>query len=508
MRPAHVATSAAVLLGVLAGGCFDYVDNCKLALTCPRGTGGTGGGDAGPPPGCIPSKSKDPVADACGIFVSATGDDSAAGTKEKPLKTIQAALAKGSTIYACAGAMPFTEAVTIGKAATLFGALDCASWSYDAAKKTLLTAAADAVPLTLTSAASGSEVRDFAINAVDATAAGGSSIALLDDHADLALDHVDVTAGKGVAGAAGAVQAQAQTPATANGGNGSDNAACTVTTIIPGGAGGTNVCDGTKVDGGNGGKGAPVSVGDQGGDGLPVMTPGNGGSGQTKTLACNMNDPKGAAGMIGPAGTGARGVGDVSASGYAPSAAAPGSNGSPGQGGGGGGGGRQCDMGGMFAGPSGGGGGAGGCAGAPGKPGQGGGSSIGILALGAKLTLATVTIATKDGGKGGVGGDGQHGGDGGLAGHAVGSAACDGGKGGQGGAGGPGGGGSGGHSAAIVVKGAMLPDLASTTIVHGNGAAGGTGGDMDMSAQTKGDDGLGCKALDFTDPQSMAACAK
>jgi hypothetical protein len=500
------ATSVAALLGVLASGCFDYFDNCELALTCPRGTGGTGGGDAGPPPGCIPSKSKDPVADACGVFVSVTGDDGAAGTKAKPLKTIQAALAKGSTIYACAGTSSFTEAVTIGKAVTLFGALDCAGWGYDASKKTQLTAAADAVPLTLTSAASGSEVRDFAIGAADAAAAGGSSIAVLDDHADLALENVDVTAGVGAAGAAGDAQAQVMTPAMASGSPGTDDPTCNVPGSISGGLGGKNMCDGMTTGGGIGGTGIADVAGGDGSGGKPVMTPSNGGVGQTNGASCKPGQP-GIDGGPGTAGTGARGIGDISASGYQAASGALGMSGVPGQGGGGGGGARQCDVNGMFAGPSGGGGGAGGCAGAPGKPGQGGGSSIGILALGAKLTLATVTLTTKDGGKGGGGGNGQPGGTGGQQGNQGGSGACPGGPGGQGGAGGPGGGGSGGHSAAIVVKGGQLPDLASTTIMHGNGAAGGTGGDMDLSAQTKGDDGLGCKALDFTDPQSMA-CAK
>jgi hypothetical protein len=38
------------------------------------------------------------------VFVSPVGDDGNPGTKAKPLKTLKAAMAKGSTIYACAGA--------------------------------------------------------------------------------------------------------------------------------------------------------------------------------------------------------------------------------------------------------------------------------------------------------------------------------------------------------------------------------------------------------------------
>jgi hypothetical protein len=510
MRKMYRFISAGALLqGALLVGCWSTYDDYYLPLTDPKLAIWDAGpdGDGGLPVGCDPSAATGAVADSCGVFVSVTGDDSNAGTKAKPLKTLKAALAKGATIYACAGAAPFVEAVAIDKAATLFGALDCSTWIYDASQKTQLTAEADAIPLSLTSAAGGSELHDFAIVAVGATVAGGSSIAVLDDHADLTLDHVDVAAGKGAAGAAGEAQGQVQTPATANGTNGGDNAACTVATIIPGGAGGANACDGTKTDGGNGGKGAPVSVGDQGGDGSPMATPGNGGTGQTKTASCDPGG-KGTDGSIGPAGTGARGIGDVSASGYVSPAAMLGGNGLSGQGGGGGGGGRQCDVNGMFAGPSGGGGGAGGCGGTSGAAGQSGGSSVGILALGAKLTLSSVSITTKDGGAGGAGGDGQLGGNGGIAGNAVGGAACNGGKGGQGGAGGPGGGGAGGHSSGIAIKGGQLPDLASTTVMHANAGTGGKGGDMDATAQTKGDDGHGCRTLDFSNPMSPTACAK
>ncbi len=89
----------------------------------------------------------------------------------------------------------------------------------------------------------------------------------------------------------------------------------------------------------------------------------------------------------------------------------------------------------------------------------------------------------------------------------AGRASCGGGKGGQGARGGSGGGGAGGHSAGIAVKGGKLPDLGTTTIALGNPGMGGAGGDMDMTAQTKGDDGMACKTLDFTAPSSPTACA-
>jgi hypothetical protein len=501
---AWVLGAVATLGALHAIGCvFHTPVNCENDLVNCSGTGG-------PPPGCEPSMSSAPVADTCGVFVSTLGDDGNAGTKEKPLRTIGAALGKGTAIYACAGAMPFSEPVMVSKAVTLFGALDCATWGYDATNKTQLTAVADGVPLTLASTAGGSEVYDFAITAADAMTAGGSSIAVIDDGAGVVLEGVSVTAGAGAVGTAGMGQSQVVTPPGvtpmgATGANGTDDTACSMTGVF-GGAGGKNTCGGINTEGGAGGDGLAAGSGGNGGDGSPMMTPGNGGSGQTAS-SCKPGGV-GTDGSPGPLGIGARGIGDVSSTGYANPTGMLGGSGSPGQGGGGGGGALACDSPtDMFAGPSGGGGGAGGCPGGPGNTGQSGGSSIGILALGATLTLNTVSIATHDGGAGGTGGDGQHGGAGGSAGHApMGSNACDGGKGGQGGAGGPGGGGAGGHSVAVAIKGGTLPDLSNTTIVPGMGGAGGPGGDMDMTAQTKGDDGMACKTLDFTNPMSPTAC--
>src|SRR5262249_20180192 len=155
----------------------------------------------------------------------------------------------GSTIYVCAGTMPYTETLSVGKPVTLFGALDCTTWAYAAANKTQLTAAADTVPLSLTSAATGTQINDFAITAADAMKAWGSSIAVLDDGATLAFENVDVSAGAGKDGTAGAAQSQVTTPATAKGSDGTDDAACNMMGTISGGAGGTNTCNGTKTDG-------------------------------------------------------------------------------------------------------------------------------------------------------------------------------------------------------------------------------------------------------------------
>jgi hypothetical protein len=505
--PALLAVVLAALL-THAAGCIvpaDF-DDC---FVYPH-AGCMGAADGGQPPTCDPSQNPSPVDDTCGVFVSPAGDDGNVGTKAKPLKTMTAALGKGSAVYACAGTTPFSEVLLVNAPVTIFGALDCATWAYQPSKKTALTAPADMIPLTLARSAGLSLVHDIQITAVDATMAGGSSIALLDDHGDLTLVRVDVVAGRGAAGPPGPPQAQVTTPPTAAGGDGNDNM-CGATTN-GGGNPGQNMCFymGSMMDtsGGTGGTGTSGTAGTPGTGGNPMSaTTGTGGKAQDASGPCATGG-QGNPGSPGMPGTGARGIGSVDASGYhGPLATAGMTGGSPGQGGGGGGGAAKCSTGG--SGPGGGGGGAGGCPGAPGNPGQSGGSSFGILALGANLTLATVTISTKAGAAGGLGGDGQQGGPGGSSGHApMNSNACDGNKGGAGGRGGSGGGGAGGHSAGIAIAGGALPDLKDAAITHDTGGPGGAGGDMDGTLQTKGDNGLGCATLEFTDPTSPTACMK
>ena len=488
--------------------------------------GGTGGHDSGPPPACIPSENTAAVADTCGLFVSSSkgSDTTGKGTQLSPYKTLKHALseANGKPVYACGEA--FTEAVTISASVELYGALDCANktWTYDASTKTQLTAGADEVPLTLTSAASGSAVYDFAVTAVNATQPGGSSIAVLDDQAGLDLVRCDLSAGKGADGGpgvtpmgSGQVGADAPMPSPATALDG-----CVMGhNGVVGGQPGQSMCDGTTTNGGLGGQGTDLTTGGLGGDAPPQPQPdagapfdGKGGQAQGPSAVCLPGDP-GANGLPGTMpGTGATGIGDLASMDYqAPTATAGQTPGSPGYGGGGGGGAKQCANG--SAGPAGGGGGAGGCGGQPGGPGQSAGSSFALVSVGANVSLNTVTLTSVDGGVGGVGGNGQPGGHGGKGGTAGGSngdgsvQACNGGNGGQGGRGSSGGGGLGGHSAGIAFKG-TAPMQVKVSIQHGKGGAGGIGGDVDMTSPgIVGGNGLGCTTLDFTAPTSPTACA-
>jgi hypothetical protein len=506
-----------VFLGavVLHAGCFDLSSDCSVFL-CP-------GGDSGPPPSCIPSENSGAVADSCGVFVSRTRGDAThgKGTQAAPYKTITVALTKGSTVYACAGTTSYSEALVVDKAMTLFGALDCGTWAYDAVKKTQLTAPADAVPLTLSSSASGTEIYDFAITAVGATAAGGSSIALWDNGADLDLTRCELTAGQGAVGAPGVTPAGSgqqgaaaptPTPATALDGCGMNQ------TGVFGGSPGQSMCSTINTSGGLGGSGTDLATGGAGTDAQPQPQPNamsgfDGKAGKAEDTTPCLPGDNGANGLPGTMpGTGATGLGDLGSTGYQAPTATPGqSAGGPGYGGGGGGGAEKCANG--FAGPAGGGGGAGGCGGQPGGAGQSAGSSFALVSLSATVTLSTVTLTAANGGTGGVGGNGQPGGSGGNGGLAGSSGsdttvkACNGGNGGQGGRGSSGGGGLGGHSSGIAFKG-TAPTQMNVTINHGTGGPGGIGGDMDMTSPgIVGGDGLACTTLDFTNPTSPTACS-
>ena len=285
--------------------------------------------------------------------------------------------------------------VTIAASAKLYGALDCAKgWVYDASKKTQLTAAADAIPLTLTSAASGTPSTTSPSRRPTRRRREGRPSRCSMTRRTSSWTASTWRPGPGRM-ARGRRAIQVTTPATAPGSDGGDDPMCNMTIGIRAAPEARTCATGTVTNGGNGGKGLAASVGDNGGNGQPTTTPSNGGSGQTTTQHACQPGQQGTLVASARAGTGARGIGDVSATGYQ-AAAAAGGNRHPGQGGGGGGGALACDAPtDMFAGPSGGGGGAGGCGGAPGNPGQSGGSSIGILALSATLTLTSVTIKTK-----------------------------------------------------------------------------------------------------------------
>jgi hypothetical protein len=481
-RVLGVATATLVVgMAGLSAGCIFTPDvaDCSWypAMSCFDGGAGGHGGDSGPPPGCVPNESVDPVGDACGVFVSSSlGDDGSPGTKAKPLKTIQAALAKGKPVYACGEG--FTEAVSIAESVTLYGALSCAKgWVYDAAKKTQLTAGADAIPLTVSKAATSAEVNDFAITAADAMKDGGSSIAVLAAQAAVSFARCDVAAGNGKAGVAGAAFGSAA-QAGVDGNAGKD--ACTASIVVPGGSV-TNTCGGGDSTSGSGGIG-DVAQGGAGSPGLPLGSM-NFGAGDMGS-GCGAGS-KGDDGAAGTSGTGATGLGTLSASGFAGVSGGDGGPGAVAQGGGGGGGAKgettasACPSG-MGGGASGGSGASGGCGGLGGKGGNAGGASMALVSLDATLTFSSVALKVGSGGKGGDGGAPQAGGAGGMNGGAGGKGknplkpGCMGGPGGKGGDGGKGGGGTGGHAIGIAATG-TAPPMTGVTFTKGTAGGGGKG---------------------------------
>ncbi len=492
------AVLLAAAIGVHLSACVFTVPECTQcgvdggSATSSSSTSSTSG-TGGTPVVCIPSESKDPVANSCGMFVSSSlgTDDAAAdrGTQAKPFKTIGAALMKADVarVYACAES--FSEAVTISTAVDLYGGLACKGWAYlGATKKTTLTAPADAVPLTLSGDA---KIEDFAITAADAKMDGGSSIAVIVDQAVASFARCDLVAGTGKAGLAGTTPTDPVWPPDSSniaikGNDGA--AACASTMKNDGGFPKENDLCSSMMGGpigGSGGNGFVASGSN--GDLQPIATAQTALGGQGETGAgwdCSVGQGavgvNGAVGSSGDGATGASSLGVLDKSGYTGAPGQPGGLALPGQGGGGGGGAKGKPL---CAGASGGGGGVGGCGGGGGLGGKAGGASIAVVSLGAMLSFEKVTIKAGVGGDGGNGGDGQGGGVGGKGGtggngNATAPAtlkACDGGAGGQGGTGGKGGGGRGGHAIGIAYTGAAMPSTKGATFTKGTPGKGGTG---------------------------------
>jgi hypothetical protein len=432
------------------------------------------------------------------VFVSSSlgvdGNEADRGTKEKPFKSITAALNKANAtrVYACAES--FSEPVTISAAVELYGALDCTkSWAYVGATiKTALKADSDKVPLTLTGDAT---IEDFAITAVDATTDGGSSIAVIADQVTASFARCNLVAGAGKAGLAGTTPNDAVGPADSSDAaiKGNDGAiACTAAATQFGGAAKENALCPAANGGPLGGRGGVGSVNNgSNGDLQPTASVQTalGGVGQPNLdplWSCVAGSGLGSGGTNGVGGTpgegatGATALGTIGMAGYSGVAGQVGGLALPGQGGGGGGGAKgklSC------AGASGGGGGAGGCGGKGGLGGNAGGASIALVSLGATLSFEKVTIQPGIGGDGGNGGDGQGGGvggDGGTGGKGDSTApatlkACNGGAGGQGGTGGKGGGGRGGHAIGIAYTGTAMPSSNGITFAKGTPGKGGSG---------------------------------
>ena len=417
------------------------------------------------------------------VFASPTGNDANPGTKAKPKREVQAAIA---TILAGNGRYVLVAFGTYGRVMVasgtgIYGGYDPTSWERrdrfpdglplvsGSPEGVLVDGAKDVVLQHL-------RIRGLSAAPGDRSAYGIRAI----KGASLTLQRVAVSAGNGAAG-----------PAGANGQAGARGGA--------GGPGTGGACDGKGL--GFGGKGGSSSAGRAGGKGgLGGLAAGDGGSpgheGQIGTpggaggKSGNPGKPggKGQSGENGAAGTpGAGGSGSAAdaTTSWIGRAGGIGGVAEPGNGGGGGGGGGNQS--GSFVkngyGNGGGGGGAGGPGGAGGAGGGFGGGSFGILLSESKIVIEDSTIQAGNGGNGGRGGSGGVGGAGGAAGK--GARVCtseigaggDGGFGGAGGRGGGGGGGASGPSIGLFKLGTSTATVdGGSTVRAGTPGAGGAGG--------------------------------
>jgi hypothetical protein len=441
----------------------------------------TDGSDTGPAPdsgcGALPCD---------GIYVANNGNDSAAGTKQAPLKTITAGIAKAAAttppqaVFVKAGT--YTEVISMRPGVTLYGGFDDA-WMRNASVTTEIDGPSPAVRFDAITVATALDT--FTIKSADAVAPGDSSIAVLAIGGSKLIELRDVTVLPGI-GAAGADGADGTIGASGGagtaGGPGVEHSTaflCDNHTLPVGGAGGTSVCGRT---GGRGG--APGVASSGGSSGLAGLGGTSGGAGAPGESQDGSGGGTGGAGNPGNSGLGGLDIGMFVGATYMPARGSGGVAGGAGNGGGGGGGGgggtTDCDS----SGSSGGGGGAGGCGGTPGTPGDGGGGSFGIVAVDSSIAVKSSIVTANHGGAGGRGGRGGLGGTGGAGGAGGpygGSSEQDdggfgaaGGRGGNGGAGGNGGGGGGGPSAALVCVGTGTISLPQSTATGGTPGAGGS----------------------------------
>lgn len=484
---------ACTIAGGCARGSIDDVDADVVEM-----------GDGGHPEGgrCMPGAPDEPDpanfdancdgidGDAArAIFVAPDGNDSAAGTREAPLRSLRAALMRASTsgktqVIVAAGTYSDTMTLRLVDGVGIYGGYDRARmWSRGTGMTTFTGASVAIEALGLRSATT---IARITIRSADATEPGSASIALraVDSGMLRIVDDATLAAGRGANGSDGSPgSAGADGSPGGRGGNGSadnqDNGGA-------GGAPGTNaMCP--EADGGSGGYGGTNSTGFHGGDGQASRGGISGGAGASQG-GCSGNNggagtsasTEGTRGMAGTPGA-AQGRFDAMTYAYVPANGGDGSTGGPGLGGGGGGGssgqtGTFCVDG---AGNGGGGGGAGGCGGTGGRGGMGGGASVGLLAIRSPLTLERVLITTAGGGNGGAGGTGGPGGAGGTGGMGGDAATGEigrggrGGDGSRGGEGGAGGGGGGGPSVGIWSEG-MAPRAMNVMYRLGDPGRGGT----------------------------------
>jgi hypothetical protein len=411
------------------------------------------------------------------IFVSPGGSDADSGTKNKPKRQIQAAVAaaagKGRYVLAAAGSYTRVAAATgVG----IYGGYDPANWSVRRAS--LVTRIVGVPEGVFASNVTGVELQ---LLSVHGDSAGSSAYGIRAiETSRLRLQRVTVTAGNGASGSLGVNGAAGRAGGDGRPGRSGKCDAKDVPQYNGGGGGGSPV----SRDGGKGGDGTYASRGDDGATGV-AGTPGGMGGADGANGEDGAPGASGKSGLPGRAGAGGTNAPALATTTWLGRDGSDGIYGGPGNGGGGGGGGGGQDN--LFPdwrgiGNGGGGGGGGGEGGRGGGGGHAGGGSFGIYLHNASVVAEGSTIAAGNGGAGGRGGTGGPGGAGGgrglgyvYCGNQIGNGG-DGGFGGSGGQGGGGGGGAGGPSIGIVKLGGAGVTLTGTEVAPGNPGPGGPGG--------------------------------
>ena len=409
-------TSLSLLVAAMAatacGSGFGTETDNSAAAPAPS-TGPTRGEDATKAPPITETPDVSEINETLGVFVALTGRPENTGTREQPLKTIQAGIdlgkKTGKRVYVCSGTFP--ESLTLADSISIIGGLDCtkSEWKTGGARTRIEAPSSPAVEAK--NLASPTRLEGLDIAGRNATEAGGSSIGLFSvESAGLVIVGSHIEAGKGATGADGVEGVQLVQTGTLNGVNGRDQTdacfgvACgkLAFNATPGGS---SICTGAaNQNGESGGAGGSGGLYEYNASNVwvpylsqPALAP------EVRT--------NGVVSAAGTNGTSATAATALSAEGFAPANGVAGGHGAPGRGGRGGSGiqvtksnpdlfeGRNP----IWFGRSGAGAGAGGCPGLAGTPGGGGGASIAVLVIGAPITIEKSELLAHDGGAGGRG---------------------------------------------------------------------------------------------------------
>ncbi|MEE9271265.1 MAG: Ig-like domain-containing protein, partial [Candidatus Krumholzibacteria bacterium] len=322
------------------------------------------------------------------LWVSKTGNDANAGTREAPLASVQEAInnsSNGADVYVADGV--YAETITLRTDVSIYGGFSTATWLRDIQQnQTFIIGGPTAVR---GSSANNLTLDGLTIESADGVTAGESSTVIgLSASTGVVISRNTLIAGVGADGANGSSGADGAKGS--NGSKGEDGGFCSVSG--GGGDGGASSIGRAGGKGGNGGN--SFGGGLRGSDG---QGPGGGlgGAGGTGGGVGKDGSP-GGAGSKGAAGSGGLAFGSLGSGKYNTANGGKGATGIHGSGGGGGGGGSAASL--FVCGGGGGGGGAGGAGGEGGLGAGGGGGSFGILLTNASEAVITDNAITTDGG--------------------------------------------------------------------------------------------------------------